>query len=277
MCMFAAVADPALSDAKHTRDDRFFLASEFMKVAIDPESAFTLREIVVDDAQMMVTSGFSGFVVGFPDQKWVGSGHTQGGREQVDEVSVEVDGAPIDLPLGDTVYFDREAIVRKTSKIREDVDLVTEIYVTDDTIREVVEARFNTPEFVDQLYPFMYSWSAETDQWMAKTLDGEVIEGMFDSKGGWKVNASTRWSSVFNPTGAVGALVEINKDELSEFLALDRIWDLERYHKQYFVLLRGRELPAGQTLRLESKITVFSAASSEEWKEKISTLTAETN
>lgn len=262
----------AQQQPEYTAKDRFFLRQGDVQVAIDPASAFTLRQVTVNGNDLIVTVGFGGFVLAYPGPQWVGSGHTEGGREKVEEVSLEVDGQRVDLPLGQTLDVGSTAILRKTSRLREDVTLRTETRFENGVLQEIINAEFHNPEKVDYLYPFMYCWSPQTESWMAETADGEIVEGTFASDGSWKLGKNVRWTSVFSPKTGVGAVVVFDKDLPAGQGRKHAFWDLDRYHKQYFQLFQSTQLPAGTTLKLVSTLHFFTAQEEAEWKQTAATL-----
>ena len=264
-------SDWSFAQESFTAKDRFFLRHEGVQIAIDPEAAFTLRQIKVNDAELLVTVGFGGFTMAYPGMQWVGSGHTEGGREKVEEVSLEVDGKLVELPLGQTLDVNSVAVLRKTSRLREDVTLRTETRFENGVLQEIVNAEFHNPERIDHAYGFMYCWSPRTESWMAETVDGELIEGAFDSDGSWKLGKDVRWTSVFSKQMGVGAVVVFGEDQPGQGHK-HAFWDLERYHKQYFQLFQSAELPAGTSLKLVSTLHFFTALNEEEWKQTVNTL-----
>lgn len=274
VCLVAG-ASAALGQAqkdKYTTKDRFYLRHGEVKVAFDPASAFTVPQVTVNGHDLIVTVGFGGFTMAYPGMQWVGSGHTEGGREEVLEVRLEVDGKLVELPLGETLDVESSAILRKTSRLREDVTLRTETRFTDGVLQEIIDVEFHNPELLEYVYPFMFCWSPRSERWMAETTGGEFLEGMFDSDGSWKLAKDVRWTSVYFPEYSAGALVVFSADLPPGQGRKHAFWDLDRYHKQYYQLVHSAELPVGMSLKLSATLHFFNALNEAEWKENASHL-----
>jgi len=251
----------------YTVKDRFNLKMNDLQIAVDPESAFTLREIKVAGKPLLLSVGFGGFVMAYPEAKFIGSGHTEGGREAVESVTLKVDGKEIELPFGQTLDVIGEAVLTKSSRLNGDVVLHTELRLTPDVIEEKVRAEITGDAEVDYVYPFMYSWTPSTELWMAETETGEVIEGAFDCGGDWELNKNVRWSSVYDPKDSIAASVVYSGDLPKG--SFTKFWDLDRYHKQYFVLTQKKgNLPKGEVFELSAKVHISRPADETEWKNK---------
>ncbi|MGI5819415.1 MAG: hypothetical protein ACOX9R_15105 [Armatimonadota bacterium] len=195
---------------------------------------------------------------------WVGSAHTEGGVERVDEVSLTVDGEPAVLEDG-AEYTGERLVLQKRSmldKLRLDATLTLDGGV----LAERHDLTATEDVVVTVVYPFMYPITSETTSWLAVTADGEEIGGEFGIGGDLQWHDDWTWTSAFIPGRSTGVVVRhLAMPEGAQ--TLTGYWDQERYHKLYARWVGEMEpWPEGRTLSGEVALRCFEAPS-QGWRE----------
>ncbi len=251
--------------------DRFQLHSGDLVVTIEPRSAFTIENIVWRGKQVTLGNGHYGMVVCFPRGEWVGTGHREGGVEEVIAVSLTVDGKPVSIASGAEISGG-EIILTKQSLYRDNIQAAVKLTIRDNRIVEHVLVDFLGDTEIQYWYPFMYVWPITTTHWKALSLKGEQLSGKFENEG-WKLQDDVRWTAVYDPKLQFGALTRFPETFPLGQGRRHAYWDRPVYHKQYFMAAMNHTFPAGTRCEFEVEVSIFSADSLDSWKKELHRLT----
>ncbi|NOY80832.1 MAG: hypothetical protein GXP31_07480 [Kiritimatiellaeota bacterium] len=205
-----------------------------------------------------------GSVASFPGTGFVGSGHSEHGEtESVDELTLRVDGRPLDPPPARVSGSRIE--LHKRSHLRV-LDLDTTVTILPDRIVEQVGVKAEKPQKLNLFYHFMHPWVTDMDRFIAVKADGSELEGAFVGDKQMKVGVPVRWSAVYSGELEMGA-VTVVLDAPRDTKWLVWYWDVPgRYRKHYFVTFRNETVPTGRTFSYRIATIPFAAAP-ETWKE----------
>lgn len=212
------------------------------RVEFAGDRAWTIFRIVFKGSLVGDKNGFYGTVLIPNGGKFVGTGHTEGGVEKIENVSLTVDGKPAKLK-DKAVYRGSRAELRKKS-VMGPLRLEATYAVTDDCLleRHCYEAPEDTK--LHLLYAFMHCWLPRTTEWIAEKADGSVVEGKFDSSGDFKLRADVKWTALHDPDSRKAMLAWFPKVLAGQGLHT-AYWDKAVYHKLYTHLYADATLPKG--------------------------------
>ncbi len=215
------------------------------EVVFSAEKAWTIYEIHFGGELLAGATGHYGTVLIPRGGKWIGTGHSEGGREIVHSLQLTVDGCDTPIEVGRTVEGHAIALT-KTSTIHNFAATHT-ITVKDDEIVERVHLTATEDHDLSRMYLFMHCWPKETTQWIAQLPDGRLIQGGFKSDGGHQVDADARWVAQYLPDRHLGLLCYTPKVVTSS-TSKSFIWDHQRYHKYYVQQNSGAAFAQGEEL-----------------------------
>ena len=242
------------------------------KVEFAGDRAWTIFRILFKGTLVGDKNGFYGTVL-IPDGgKFVGTGHTEGGVERVESVTLTVDGKPADLK-DKTVYRASRVELRKKSMMGP-LRLEATYVVGDDCLleRHCYEAPEDT--MIHLLYAFMHCWLPSTTEWIAEKADSTVVDGKFDSSGNFKLRADVKWTALYDPENRKAMLAWFPK-VLAGQGHRTTYWDKAVYHKLYTQLLSGATLPRGT--RFEAALVIRGVETApDDWKHAVKTAAEET-
>lgn len=247
-----------------TQDAPFVsLKTPGFSVRVAPQWAWTLDTIAYRDKVLAEPSGLYGLVIDIADGKFVGSGHREGGREEVLEVQLEADGKPVDFLHGGVITANN-FVFTKIAKVNE-LSLKSVLRISEDEIAGEQFVHVEKDFKVTTMYAFMFPWLASTTEWCAETIDGKALEGKFENKG-FILHEKLRWCAAYEPTTKIAAITFFppNKED-ENFLHFFN--DHAAYHKQYFKTMSGRELKAGEEFHYATSLLAV-VAEQDEWKQK---------
>lgn len=215
------------------------------RVEFAGDRAWTIFRILHRGTLIGDRNGFYGTVLVPEGGKWIGTGHTEGGLEQVESAVLTIDGQPVDLK-DQAVYRGSRAELRKTSALGP-LRLEAAYAVLDDCILE--RHRYQAPQDtkLHLLYGFMHCWLPCTTAWTAEKSDGSRVSGSFDSKGDFELRADVKWTALFDPLSRKAALAWF-PTVLAGQGHRTAYWDKTNYHKLYTQLFSGASLPQGTQL-----------------------------
>lgn len=223
----------------------FTLQTASYQVIFQAESAWTIDEIHYGGEPLAGPTGHYGTVLVPEGGKWIGTGHTEGGREIVHSVKLTVDGQETPIQVGTAVEgHDIELI--KTSTIHK-FDATHAITIKDDEIVERAQLTATEDHDLSIMYLFMHCWPSETTKWIAELPDGEIIEGLLESDKDHAVDQDARWVAQYHPDRNLGLLCYTPKIATTE-TSKSFIWDQEHYHKYYVQHNRGMSFAEGDEL-----------------------------
>jgi len=224
---------PAVIVAVETRDFRVEFAGE---------RAWTFQRILHQGSVVAGPAGFCGTVYAAEPGKWIGTGHHEGGLEQVESVTLTVDGKDCEL-VNLTVYPGRRAVLHKRSRMGP-FRLEAIYTITDDSIEE--EHRYEALEEakVSTLYAFMHTWLPQSTEWLALKTDGSEVAGVFANDSDFELKQDVKWTASYNPANRRVMLAWYPKPLAGQGLRT-AYWDKTVYHKLYNQIYANTTVPAG--------------------------------
>lgn len=207
------------------------LRSGGMSVELQRASGWTIQAITYRGVPVITPTGACGAVACIPVAGgWVGSAHSAGGVERVEEVSLIVDGEFAEMTDGAT-YTGERLVVQKRSmldKLRLDATLT----LAGGVLTERHEMTATEDLIVTTVYPFMYCVTTATTEWIATTAEGEELTGAFgaDEELAWHDDWS--WTAAYIPERSTGVVIR-HLAHADGAQTQTGYWDQERYHKLY--------------------------------------------
>lgn len=209
------------------------------KVVFSARQAWTIYTFEFDDKPVGQATGYYGTVLipNVPGGAFIGSGHTEGGREVVHALQLTVDGKETPLQLDATVTGHRIQLVKDSTiyKFR----ARTTVTVSDEEVVERQELEATEDMDLRLLYLFMHCWTSDSTRWCAELADGSFTEGAFDGEG-FELNRDSRWCAQYIPglgLSILGYTPKVATGPRSQTM----LWDLPRYHKFYTRRTEGGE------------------------------------
>ena len=215
------------------------------EVVFAAQTAWTIHDIYFRGESLSGPTGFYGTVLIPKGGKWIGTGHTEGGKEIVNSLKLTGDGQEKPIEAGATVEGHRIELV-KTSTIHKFAATIS-ICVTDEEIVERAQLRATEDHELARMYLFMHCWPKETTKWIAELADGKLSEGEFTSDGGNRVNADAKWVAEYWPERKWGILCWMPK-LITGPQSKSFIWDKDNYHKYYVQQNGGAAFNQGDEL-----------------------------
>ena len=250
----AAVPAPArVYDVGVPEDGLLTLKTDHYTVPFSARQAWTIYEIAYDGKIVSHHNGYHGTVLIPKGGNFIGTGHTDGGREIVHSVTVKVDDAP-EAPvgpaqMGQSLSGHRITLVKRSTIWK--FDCTAEVTITDDQVLEHTVLQATEPTELTRLYYFMHCFQPTTTKWGAELPDGTFEQGDLVSddkaKVQMKINKDTRWVSQYDPTSGLGLLCYTPKVIAGPGSA-SMVWDLSRYHKYYLQYTTRQSFQAGDKL-----------------------------
>lgn len=256
-----------------------------MTVDLSERAAWTIQRIVYKGTEVGTKTGAYGAVVSIPAiGGWVGTGHTEGGIEQIQEIALVVDGEPAELTDGASYSCER-AILTKRSML-DKIQLEATLTFENQRITEHHVLTATEDVVVSRVYAFMHCVSNATRQWIAHLYDGREKSGEFADSKDLNWHTGWEWTASYDPISGKGFLLRLLKlpegsppaeedEQPTEEGGEPRTgvevhtgyWDHERYHKLYVQLVTGDTIKEGTVLDCECVVTCFDAVSGA-WKER---------
>jgi hypothetical protein len=255
-CTHAAAPKPGpvAVVAVETRDFRVEFAGD---------RAWTFQRILHQGQVVAGPAGFCGTVFASEGGKWIGTGHNEGGIEQIEKVTLTVDGQPRDL-THQSVYRGEKAVLHKHSRMGP-FKLEAIYTVTADTIHE--EHRYETlaETKVNVLYAFMHTWLPDSTEWLALKPDGKEVEGIFKSDSDFELQQDVKWTASYSPKSRRAMLAWYPRPLKGQGLKT-AYWDKTVYHKLYNQIYGNTTIAAGT--KFEAVVLIRGIESDPaDWKE----------
>lgn len=270
LLLAAVLLLPGIALAEYSKEDRFTIRTPGFGVVIRPETAFTIGQITYRGMPLGQANGNWGFVISYGGSDFVGSGHTEGGVEQIKNVSLTLDGRKLDkMPLGEQIESG-VALLEKTALLGEAVEIDCKTEITAETIKATHIMRVKADTNLTHVYPFMFIWPETTSEYMYGLADGTVNEGELVSDGQWQVQAHSRWMAIYNPQYGLAAVTVFpeNMPYRGDQGRKHAFWDHPAYHKQYFEFADRQDFSAGEEFRFDVELFVVEGDPSN-WKERV--------
>jgi hypothetical protein len=196
-----------------------------------------------------------GHVANFPGIGFIGSGHTENEKEQVESLQLFVNGKAVAEPQSN--YNCNSIRLVKRSRIR-NLRLDSEITVKDNKIIEDVKIQALKPEKLNYIYLFMHPWHTSFSDFAV--LDaGKEMTGEFTDSKKFMVDKPVKNITLFNRTLNKGIVTCIT-DVPDDIKWRNRYWDVpERYRKHYFKAFIGATVKPGKVYHFLAVTTPFEA------------------
>jgi glycosyl hydrolase family 39 (putative alpha-L-iduronidase) len=237
----------------------FYIRCGSISVRIMPSKSWTPDIIKRDGKIIAQQNGFSGLVAEIKGRNlWIGSGHSEGGRERVVSFKLFIDGKPAKIPVtGESIKCIRAETVKES--FLDDLKLTSKLIITPDQIKGIHDLTAEKAMNVKRLYGFLHCWSNKTTDWMYKPVNGTVKSGKFVSDGSFKLFGDVRWVASFDPTTGTVIYTEFPADLPPGEGRKHCIWDIKNYHKQYYQAMAKKSLKKGDKFHYEMTIKLFAA------------------
>ncbi len=250
-------------------------------VPFDGTRCWTIRQLSYRDRLVSHANGFHGTVIatGRPvkpgtQASFIGTGHDEGGREQVETVTIEHGGETAE-PVPGRRYEGAPFVLRKQSRLAA-LRHQAEISILDDRLVEHHRYEAIEDQPVALLYAFMHCWQPTFGRFAAQLPDGQRLTGSFASRGGHQVDRDVQWSAIYDDAARVGVLTCYPEVYRAQWHGAGTFyWDLDRYHKQYLHLLGKGVITKGTRYDLTVVVRAFTAPP-EQWVETAAALAADT-
>lgn len=242
------------------------------KVEFAGDRAWTIQRIFHKGELVCDINGFYGTVFAEEGGKWIGTGHNEGGVEEVDSVELIVDGKGCAL-ADKAVYQGHRAEVHKRSMIGP-LKLEANYVILDDSVLERHRYEVTKDVKIGTLYAFMHPWLPRTTEWIAEKNDGSLIEGAFDNGGDFKLKDDPKWTAIYDPQNRRAMLCWYPSPLRGQGIKTG-YWDKTVYHKLYNQLYAHADVKVGD--RFEAAVIVCGVeANPADWKVAVKSLAAET-
>ncbi len=207
------------------------LRSGGLSVELQRANAWTIQAITYRGVPIVTPTGACGAIACIPVAGgWVGSAHTSGGVERIEDVSLIVDWEFAELTDGAT--YTGERIVLQKQSMLDKLRLDATLTLTGGVLTERHELTATEDVVVTTVYPFMYCVSAATSEWMATTAEGVEQTGAFGAEDELQWHDDWSWTAAYIPERSTGVVIE-HLAHPEGTRTLTGYWDQERYHKLY--------------------------------------------
>ena len=243
-----------------------------LKVEFAGDRAWTIHRIFFKGELVADKNGFYGTVFSDEGGKWIGTGHNEGGIEQVKGTILTVDGKACEL-TDKAVYRGKRAEIQKRSMMGP-ISLEATYIVTDDCVLERHRYEVTEDVKIGILYAFMHAWLPRTTEWIAEKADGTAVEGKFDNSGDFKLKADAKWTAIYDPQNRRAMLAWYPKPLVGQALKTG-YWDKTVYHKLYNQIYS--HAPVAKGTKFEAAVIVRGVeAAPDSWKQAARELAAAT-
>ncbi|MGI5819899.1 MAG: hypothetical protein ACOX9R_17585 [Armatimonadota bacterium] len=223
------------------------VTTENLTVKFEAPSAWTIDEIHWGEFMVAGPTGHFGTVL-IPDVeggKWIGTGHTEGGREIVHRLSLTVDGDERPVQTGVTVSGQEVRLLKKSTIHRFDAEHT--VTVSGSEIVERALLRATEDHDLRLMYLFMHCIEPATKTWIAQLPDGSFEEGTFEDDTRMKLSKDARWAAQWFPEQQLSVLLYLTSIPEPDS-SMVMMWDQPRYHKFYAQHNRGLSLAQGDVV-----------------------------
>jgi len=204
-----------------------------------------------------------GHVFSFKGVGFVGSGHVENEEEQMQELKLEIDGAPVTEVRADYPAVSRLTLIRR-AKVRT-LEVSSVLTVADNRIDEAAEVTALADTELNYGYICMYPWVTGFSDYAVLDKDSD-IRGKFTDSKKFMIDKPVTKVAIYDEELGIGVLTTVMEAVNTEPRS-ERYWDMpNRYRKHYGVVAIKRTLKAGEKLRYRTVTTPFKAGK-EDWIE----------
>lgn len=227
---------------------------------------YGIRTLEYDGAMLMPLSGLNGSVFVPAPAKFIGSGHTEGGSEVVEKLSLEVDGKEVAITAGST-YKGETIVYRKVGRLA-NLRFTTEKTITADGLLDRKRIEAVDDQVVHAINLYQWCWTAKTTEWVAQLGSGEIREGIFTDDNGFKLKEDIRWTAVYEAESQNGAMMyfpDVIKGKIGQKSCY---WDKAKaYHKYYLTVDTPSKLMKGTELPIYTQVVKGFSSPKNQWKQ----------
>ncbi len=229
--------------------------TENLTVKFEAQSAWTIDDIHWDDFRVAGPTGHFGTVLipGVEGGRWIGTGHSEGGREIVHSLRFTADGDDRPVEVGATLEGDQFELFKESTIHKFDAEHT--ITISDSEIVQRALLTATEAHSLSRMYLFMHCIEPATTAWIAELPDGSLTEGAFDADGGFELEQPARWAAQWFPEQQLSMLLYLTRIPQAEGAML-RMWDQERYHKFYVQHNDGTSIAGDEVLDFTLVFTV---------------------
>ncbi len=232
------------------------------KVYVSPKQAWTPSCIYYKGIKVGLDNGYYGTVIRKSPTVFTGSGHTEGGSENVTNITVYLDGEQQNNPTPGTVYSGTNFCLVKLSRLDKS-NLRWTLKVDNNGITESVSIITVDKQPMIGMYAFMHPLFTNTTSWIAEDSIN-VYKGTCDSKGGWLLRKDIKSLVLYSPNDQLAIQISYPEIYYTDKTRATTIWNLERYHKVYFQPLGKVTLKQGVSYSWQMHFKCFNATK-DEW------------
>jgi carbohydrate binding protein with CBM4/9 domain len=226
-----------------------------LQIRLESRSFWTLYRIDYQGTRLGIDifGSHYGHVAKYPGVGFIGSGHTENDKEQLENLKLYIDGLPVTKPAVD--YKCNSIKLVKKSKIG-NLLLNSEISVTNGRIIEDLKITAVKPEKLDYMYLFMHPWTTSFSDFAV--LDkGNEMNGKFTDSKKFMVDRPVKCITLFNQKlnkGIITCITAIPDDIKWK----NRYWDVpKRYRKHYLMAFIKKTLKPGKTYHFRAVTMPF--------------------
>jgi hypothetical protein len=229
--------------------------TENLAVIFEAQSAWTIDDIRWDDFRVAGPTGHFGTVLipGEEGGRWIGTGHSEGGREIVHSLRFTADGEERAVETGATIEGDEFELFKESTIHTFDAEHT--ITVSGSEIVQHALLKASEAHDLSRMYLFMHCIEPATTAWIAELPDGSLTEGTFDCDGGFELERPARWTAQWFPEEQLSVLLYLTRIPEAKGAML-RMWDQERYHKFYVQHNDGTSISEDEVLDFTLVFTV---------------------
>ena len=243
----------------------FFIKCGKTSVRISPAKSWTPDIIKYNNHIMAQQNGFSGLVADIKGGNlFIGSGHSEGGREEVLSYKLLIDGKAAAIPYDGRTIECSQAETIKESYL-DDLKLKSKVIISADSIREIHDLSAEKAMKVGRLYGFLHCWTNKSTKWISKQRNGKIKQGNFVNSGGFHLLGDVQWAAEFVPHANAVIFTEFPASLPAGEGRKHCYWDIKNYHKQYYQAMSKKKLRKGDEFHYEMTSKFFSA-NKENWK-----------
>ena len=233
------------------------------KVLFAKKHFYASSQYFYDGVEIGNRNGFYGTIFASSLNKFVGSGHSEGGAEKIVSLKLLCDGKPCEV---EPKEFKGKKLEFTKVSLLNNLQVTAKITVTPDDI--VIDKSFEAvaPQQYYSMYVFQFCWSTVLDKWMINRPNGTFADGTFKSNGGWFLRgreSEIRYWALYNSQARKGIIGFFSKyfPQQGSYM----LWDQKTYHKFYFSAKNPKQLAKGYKSPAYQLVLKGFSADKENW------------